>query len=62
MTPVVFSTPKEGMFAMIVGIDLGTTNSQVAFLSENGPTLIPNAHGEFLTPSAVALTMAGRLS
>lgn len=39
---------------MIVGIDLGMTNSAAAIL-ENGETrLIPNALGDLLTPSAVA--------
>lgn len=39
----------------ILGIDLGTTNSLVAFFGEKGHELIPNAVGEFLTPSAVYL-------
>lgn len=38
---------------MIVGIDLGTTNSLITRFGENGPELIPNAHGGFLTPSAI---------
>lgn len=42
---------------MFVGIDLGTTNSLVACFNKetNEPELIANAHGEFLTPSAVTL-------
>ena len=39
---------------MIVGIDLGTTNSAVATMTPDGPRLIPNALGEVLTPSVVA--------
>jgi molecular chaperone HscC len=50
---------KDGL--MIVGIDLGTTNSLVAWLSPEGPQLIPNAMGEFLTPSAVGIDHDGRL-
>lgn len=46
---------------MIVGIDLGTTHSLVASLTEDGPQLIPNALGEFLTPSVVGLDKAGEL-
>ena len=46
---------------MIVGIDLGTTNSLVAWLSPEGPQLIPNALGEVMTPSAVGLDHDGRL-
>ena len=40
---------------MIIGIDLGTTNSLIGYFSENGPCLIPNALDHFLTPSAVHL-------
>ena len=37
----------------IIGIDLGTTNSLVAVFEADGPTLVPNALGEVMTPSAV---------
>lgn len=39
---------------MIFGIDLGTTNSLISYLKDGVPTLIPNATGEFLTPSVVS--------
>ena len=39
----------------IIGIDLGTTNSVVSYMSEDGPRLIPNALGESLTPSVVGV-------
>ncbi|MEO5757319.1 MAG: molecular chaperone HscC [Mesorhizobium sp.] len=39
----------------IIGIDLGTTNSLAAWFAEDGPSLIPNATGAFLTPSAIAI-------
>lgn len=39
----------------IVGIDLGTTNSLAASFTAEGPRLIANALGEFLTPSVVSL-------
>jgi molecular chaperone HscC len=45
----------------IVGIDLGTTNSAVASMTENGPRLIPNALGEVLTPSVVGVDEDSRL-
>ncbi len=40
---------------MIIGIDLGTTNSLVACYTEDGVKIIPNALGDNLTPSVVAL-------
>lgn len=46
---------------MIVGIDLGTTNSLIGAYAENGPTLFPNALGSFLTPSAVSVDDGGVL-
>lgn len=43
------------MSEMIVGIDLGTTNSLCAVFVEGEPRLIKNAHGSFLTPSVVGV-------
>ncbi len=40
---------------MIVGMDLGTTNSLVGVWRDDGPKLVPNALGEVLTPSVVSL-------
>ena len=40
---------------MIIGIDLGTTNSLVSFFGENGPIIIPNKFGENLTPSVISI-------
>src|SRR5437667_9323386 len=37
-----------------IGIDLGTTNSCVAFLDGGQPVVIPNAEGSRTTPSVVA--------
>ncbi len=39
----------------VVGIDLGTTNSLCSVFREGGPILIPNSHGQVLTPSVVAI-------
>jgi Fe-S protein assembly chaperone HscA len=39
----------------IVGIDLGTTNSLVAFMQEETPVVIPGDDGSNLVPSVVAL-------
>ncbi len=43
---------------MIVGIDLGTTNSAVAVWRDGRAELIPNSLGHVLTPSAVSLDEA----
>jgi molecular chaperone HscC len=40
---------------MIVGIDLGTTNSAVAVWRDGKAELIPNSLGDLLTPSAVSV-------
>ena len=40
---------------MIIGIDLGTTNSAAAVWRDGAAVLVPNALGELLTPSAVSL-------
>src|SRR5947208_3972 len=39
----------------IVGIDLGTTNSLVAFMERESPVIIPGEDGSNLVPSVVAL-------
>ncbi len=44
---------------IIVGIDLGTTNSAIAYMTDDGPKLIPNSLGKTLTPSAVGLDRDG---
>ena len=46
---------------MIVGIDLGTTNSLVADMAPDGPRVIPNALGDPLTPSVVGIDLSGNL-
>ena len=40
---------------MIIGIDLGTTNSLAAYFTEDGPRIIPNRLGKRLTPSVVSM-------
>ena len=40
---------------MIIGIDLGTTNSLVAYYGDDGPHIIPNRLGGRLTPSVVSV-------
>ncbi len=40
---------------MIIGIDLGTTNSLVAYFTDDGAKIIPNRLGKNLTPSVVSI-------
>ncbi len=46
---------------MIIGIDLGTTNSLAAYFTEGGPKIIPNRLGENLTPSVVSVDENGQV-
>lgn len=43
----------------IIGIDLGTTNSLAAVWQDGKSSLIPNAFGEYLTPSVVSVDENG---
>ena len=46
---------------MIIGIDLGTTNSLAAVYTDDGPKIIPNRLGENLTPSVVSIEEEGNV-
>lgn len=46
---------------MIIGIDLGTTNSLAAYYTEDGPKIIPNRLGKNLTPSVVSVDEEGQV-
>ena len=43
----------------VVGIDLGTTNSCIAFMDGNDATVITNSEGERITPSVVGFSKTG---
>ncbi len=48
------------MSEVVIGIDLGTTNSCVAVLEQGTPNVIPNKGGYKTTPSVVAISESGR--
>src|SRR5688500_8363356 len=43
----------------IIGIDLGTTNSAIAYIEGGQPTILENSEGNRTTPSVVALSKSG---
>jgi molecular chaperone DnaK len=45
----------------IVGIDLGTTNSEIAIYRNGRPEVLTDARGRFILPSVVALSETGEL-
>jgi Fe-S protein assembly chaperone HscA len=45
--------------ARIFGIDLGTTNSLIAYMDGDTPTVVPGRNGRTMVPSVVALTDNG---
>ncbi len=46
---------------MVIGIDLGTTNSAVGYVDGDEARIIPNDRGARLTPSVVAITEKGEI-
>ncbi len=54
--------PKSASGGPIIGIDLGTSTSAIAFLTPDGePELIPDLHGDTIVPSMVQLLPDGQL-
>ncbi|TWT41434.1 Hsp70 family protein [Botrimarina hoheduenensis] len=45
----------------ILGIDLGTTNSLCAVFRNGKPELVPNVHGDAMTPSVVGVLPSGAI-
>src|SRR5579884_1377052 len=45
----------------VVGIDLGTTNSLIAFMDLTGPRIIPGSDGDKLVPSVVSINASGEV-
>jgi len=46
---------------IVIGIDLGTTNSLVAFIKDGDPRIIPNERGDRMTPSVVYFKEDGQI-
>lgn len=51
----------EGWVLSIIGIDLGTTNSLVAYWTDEGAKIIPNVFGGNLTPSIISVDDHGEI-
>lgn len=45
----------------LIGIDLGTTHSLIAYYKDGKADLIPNVHGHYLTPSVVSVEDDGNI-
>src|SRR6476646_8285969 len=51
----------ESRASKIAGIDLGTTNSMIAYMDLTGPRIVEDAEGRKIVPSVVSLSEDGRL-
>lgn len=45
----------------IIGIDLGTSTSEIAYIEDGNPILIPNSLGKLITPSVVHIGEDGEI-
>ena len=54
--------PPVGANPVILGIDLGTTNSLGAYMTPTGPVVIRDATGNGLVPSVIAFAQDGRVT
>jgi molecular chaperone DnaK (HSP70) len=53
---------KENPNPVILGIDLGTTNSLGAYMTPTGPVVVRDATGNGLVPSVIAFALDGRVT
>src|SRR6266478_1534926 len=59
MTPMQIDFGKDS--ERVIGIDLGTTNSLVAYMDVTAPKVIPGEDADRLVPSVVSLTRSGEI-
>src|SRR6266849_8619636 len=59
MTPMQIDFGKDS--ERVIGIDLGTTNSLVAYMDLTAPKVIPGEDADRLVPSVVSLTRSGEI-
>ncbi|WP_233531969.1 Hsp70 family protein [Paenibacillus alkalitolerans] len=52
---------QDAAFRPIVGIDLGTTNSAIAYIRNGKPEIIASPKGERIIPSVVLIDLKGRV-
>ncbi|UOF91424.1 Hsp70 family protein [Fodinisporobacter ferrooxydans] len=53
----IYNEKNEHAFRPIVGIDLGTTNSAVAYIHNGSPEIIPSPNGDRIIPSVVLIDL-----
>src|SRR6266480_6102405 len=59
MTPMQIDFGKDS--ERVIGVDLGTTNSLVAYMDVTAPKVIPGEDADRLVPSVVSLTRSGEI-
>src|SRR5882724_7470843 len=59
MTPMQIDFGRD--LERVIGIDLGTTNSLVAYMDVTAPKVIPGDDGDRMVPSVVSLTRSGEI-
>ena len=61
MSPLCSADANAYTSGMLVGIDLGATNSLISVWRNGASQLVPNALGRYLTPSVVSLDRFGEM-
>lgn len=56
-----YNNHEEKSFRPIIGIDLGTTNSAVAYIRGGKPQIVPSPNGEKIIPSVVLIDLEDKV-